>query len=334
MNRIIIFTASNVPLRHFDSFNNSKLWEVLPLPHSALRNELKKADSDTIYFTDYASIPEQDKTRDLNYLLKKQDVQRAIIDRKNEIDDPAELLMRGCDYISGRLLKNGIKPARLNKFTTWRSANAGDSEAMPPAAVKSLEKISSQLVPENGWAGIKSGKEYTFFMLFTEISIPSEWKKKSGNVHLNEIKQKFQTVVERISAAFDGKIWIWNEYGGLVLFCFDGSSCSPVIPAMKLLLNRALISIEDFDLHTPIRLRASMHLGNTIWKARGETGTIISDSLNSIFHLGTKYTPLDDLDITEDIYKLLIPRLKKLFNKAGSFEGRNIYRLCHLEVIT
>ena len=334
MNKIIIFTLSNIPLKHFDSFSNSKTWEVISLPHSDLRSELKKAGPDTIYITDFASLPEEDRTRDLNYLLKKQDVQRAVIDRKNEIEDPADLLMKGCDYFSGSLLKNGLKPARLNKYANWLNVNSGGIEPQLPAAEETHSATPQYIVPDDGWAGIKNGKEYTFFMLFAEISIPAEWKKKSGNVHLNELKQTFQAVVERTTASCGGKVWIWNEYGGLVLFPFNGSSCSPVIPAMKLLLNRILISIEDFNLHTPIQLRSSMHLGNTVWKARGKTGTIISDSLNSIFHLGTKYTPLNDFDITEDVFTLMIPRLKKLFHEAGTFEGRKIYRLLHLDVMT
>ncbi|HAK46481.1 MAG TPA: hypothetical protein DCO79_11260, partial [Spirochaeta sp.] len=68
--------------------------------------------------------------------------------------------------------------------------------------------------------------------------------------------------------------------------------------------------------HTPIRLKVSMHLGTTTWKARGKTGTIISDSLNSIFHLGTKYTPLNEMDITEEVYNELPAGIQKMFTDA------------------
>ncbi len=169
-------------------------------------------------------------------------------------------------------------------------------------------------------------------MLFTEISIPAGWKKKSGSVHLNQLKETFQSVVEREVTACDGRLWIWNEYGGLVLFPYDGKSSEAVIPAIKLMLNRVLISVEDFQLHRSLNLRAAMHLGTTKYKTRGKTGTIISDSINSIFHLGTKFTPLDDFDITEVVYDVLPERVKKLFREAGSFEDRNIFRLRHFEV--
>ncbi|MBP7583491.1 MAG: hypothetical protein KBA61_05635, partial [Spirochaetes bacterium] len=33
------------------------------------------------------------------------------------------------------------------------------------------------------------------------------------------------------------------------------------------------------------------HVGNTVYRVRGDTGSIISDSINSIFHLGQKYAP-------------------------------------------
>lgn len=336
MNRIVIFTDSNIVLKYFSSFTNSNRWELQQLPHADLRRELKKADNLSLYLSDYASIPETQRTKDLNYLLKKQDAARGIIDRKNEIIDPADLLMKGCDYFGGNLLKAGIKPARLNRYETFFNPlqNTENNSLAANEESKKTVKTSPFIIPEEGWKGIKSGKEYTFLMLFVEISLPSEWKKKSGNVHLNQIKQTFQTVVEKQVAPYDGRLWIWNEYGGLILFPFNGTTCTPVVPAIKLLLNRVLISIEDFRLHSPISLRASMHIGTTTWKARGKTGTIISDSLNSIFHLGTKYTPVNDFDITEEVYSLLIPGLKNLFIEAGSFEGRKIFRLCHIDVIS
>ena len=323
MNKLIIFTDSIIPVKQLAAFEESKKWELIPLPHAQFRRKLKNPDSETIYLFDYASSCDENKTKDLKYLLKKQDAPRGVIDRKNEIIDPAELLINRCDYISGKLLKTGIKPQRVIKYVNFPYINTPK---------QSTPEKESTIITADGWTNIKSGKEYSFLMLFAEITISSEWKKKSGSVHLNKVKQDFQTVVEKTITPYDGKIWIWNESGGLILFPFDGTSTSAVVPAIKLLLNRIIFSVEDFDLHMPINLKAAMHLGTTTWRTRGKTGKIISDSLNSIFHLGTKYTPLNDFDITEEVYVRLIPGLKKLFFEAGSFEGRNIYRLCHLEV--
>ena len=334
MNKIRVFTESKAVSKHFGSIEKSSKWDFTTVSQSELRKELKSPEPETIYILDHDTIPEDEKSKNLNYFIKKDNAARIVLDRRNAIEDPADLLMKGCDYINGRLLKTGIKTARLNKYADFFRNINGDDDVREKAPAGISGRKPGHIRSENGWEGIKSGREYTFFMLFTEMSLPADWKTKSGSVHLNQLKQTFQSVAEKYSSECGGRLWIWNEYGGLILFPYTGRSCSPVIPGIKLMLNRALISIEDFNLHIPISLRVSMHLGNTTWKARGKTGTIISDSINSIFHLGTKYTPLNDMDITEDLYKALPPKLQSLFTEDGTFEERKIYRLCHMEVIS
>lgn len=328
MNSIIIFAGTAAVQKKLESSFSSS-WNISTRSFSELRKLLKNPDSETFYIFDYTSSEENSRRKDISYFLKKTDLPRAVADRKKEIADPADIVMKNCDYISGSLLKDGgYKAARLNKYREF--ANAELQSLQPATAVTDS---SSHKIQTDGWNGIRSGKSYSFFMLYTEISLPAEWKKNSGKTHLDKIKQTFQTVAEREASFCDGRIWIWNEYGGLILFPYTGNFCIPVIAPLKLMMNRLLISVEDFSHHSPINIKASMHLGKTIWKSRGKTGTIISDSLNSIFHLGTQYTPLNNFDITEEVYTDLQPELKKIFSKAGTFEERNIYRLHHMEIL-
>ena len=333
MKKVMIFCEGSAVRKFFSTISNSRSWQVDFLPHEELRKTIRKAEPADLCLIDYASVEDAEKQKTLNFILRREEPARGIIDRKNEITDPASLLMKGTDYIGNPLLKAGIGTDRLNKsvdfhyFYTDRTA-----EEVCEEQDAEDEGGAEYIIPEGGWQGVKSGKEYSFVMLFTEIAIPAEWKKKSGEGHLSELKQTFQHVVERETGPFDGKIWIWNEYGGLVLFPFDGGTAGAVIPAIKLLLNRVLISVEDFRLHSAINLRAAIHIGTTVYKSRGKTGTIISDSINSIFHLGTQFTRLDDLDITEEVLELLPDRLQNLFTETGEFENRNIYRLKHFEV--
>ena len=327
MTRIMLFTDSPAPEKLLSEVKRSSKWDLVSYPHSDLRKCLRNFSADTLCLIDYASIESDEKSRTIKYLKKKKQVPAGIIDRNNEIPDPAEIMMNGTDYISAKLLKTGLSPGRLKKFIDFHSTFVLQPEETEKTAEAACKPISG------GWAGIKSGREYPFFMFMAEISIPQEWKKKSGTDHLNFLKKTFQDVTGRVTEPYEGRIWIWNDYGGLVLFPYEGPSGNPVISGIKLLMNRVLVSVEDFKLHSPISLRIAMHLGTTTWKARGKTGTIISDSINSIFHLGTKYTPLNDFDITEDVYNCLEPRVKELFTGAGSFEGRNIFRLRHFEII-
>ncbi|MBI9107723.1 MAG: hypothetical protein JEZ04_13325 [Spirochaetales bacterium] len=333
MKEIVLFSDSPAVRKHFIGIENSRNWDLQMLPHAELRNRLKNNKAD-LYLLDYASVDEENKKKDLDFLLRKTGVISGIIDRKSEIADPAGILMRGADYFGNSLLKKGIKPERLNRSVEFlmKSVEKNISSSSAAPAEQTENTNTRYIIPENGWRGVKSGMDYSFLMLFTEISFPAEWKKKSGQAHLDKLKYIFHMVVEREIEKYDGKVWIWNEYGGLILFPFNGESAAAVISAVKLLLNRVLISIEDFQLHSSINMRAAMHLGTTTYKTRGKTGTIISDSINSIFHLGTQFTPLDNLDITEEVYHHLTPRIKNLFRKTGFFEDRNIFRLNHFEV--
>lgn len=336
MKKLIVFTDSTPVKKSFAAVDSSRSWNLQFLPVSDLRRAVKEETDTELFLYDSASATDDSKQKDLNYIQRKNGAAKGIIDRKNEIIDPAGIIMKGTDYFSGSMMKEGIKPERLNKSIAFYKSSALENADLPEAVQqtgKTARKPAPKYIPpDGGWHGVKSGHDYTFFMLFAEISIPTGWKKKSGSVHLNKLKETFQSVVERESAAGDGKVWIWNEYGGLVLFPYGGNSSDAILPAVKLMLNRVMISVEDFQLHTPIKLRAAMHLGTTKYKVRGKTGTIISDSINSIFHLGTKFTPLDDFDITEAVYDVVPERVQKLFSEAGSFEDRNIFRLRHFEV--
>jgi hypothetical protein len=333
MEQIILFADSPAAEKLLLKINKSSKWKLDAFPHNDLRKRLRNPSPGVLHLIDYASIENEEKQKTIKYLKKKNQVPIGFIDRNNEIPDPAEIMFSGADYISGKLLREGLTNGRLKEFIDFHSAcflqpgkEDNDEEA---AGFQSRQKFK----PVGGWEGVKSGNEYPFFMFMAEISIPQEWKKKSGSDHLNFLKKTFQDVTERVTEPYGGRIWIWNDYGGLVLFPYEGPSSHPVVSGIKLLMNRVLVSVEDFNLHSPISIRVAMHLGTTTYKARGKTGTIISDSINSIFHLGIKYTPLNDFDITEDVYNCLEDRVKDLFTDAGSYEGRHIFRLRHFEII-
>lgn len=335
MKKVKVLTDSSTVKKHFTTIERSRSWEIEYLPVNGFRNIINNDSETDLYLLDNASVTETEKQKTLNYILRHTSHATGVIDRRNEISDPAMIISRGTDYIGNNLLKEGIKTERLNKSIDIHeifSLNIKSRTYRTMTEKTSKPDTDAHIISKDGWNGIKSGDEYSFLMMFTEISIPEEWKKKSGSDHLNQLKQIFHDVIRRETAPYDGRIWIWNEYGGLILFPFDGETIEGVIPAVKLLLNRTLISIEDFRLHSTVNLRIASHIGRTVYQSRGKTGTIISDSINSLFHLGTKFTPLNDMDITESLYLLLPENIQKLFSPAGFFENREIYRLCHFEV--
>ena len=79
-------------------------------------------------------------------------------------------------------------------------------------------------------------------------------------------------------------------------------------------------------MNTVITYRLVMHIGNSVFKKRGSTGNIISDTMNSIFHIGQKYIEPKNFNITEDVLRYLKNGLKENFVPDGNFEGNDIYK--------
>jgi hypothetical protein len=125
----------------------------------------------------------------------------------------------------------------------------------------------------------------------------------------------------------NGRVWMWMDFCGLVLIPFDGERCEAVLSCLRMVMNRVIISAEECDLGILLSYRIALHIGNTVYRARGDTGTIISDSINSIFHLGQKFARPGHFLVTENAEPFIPAGVRDLFRSEGVYEGRMIYRL-------
>lgn len=120
---------------------------------------------------------------------------------------------------------------------------------------------------------------------------------------------------------------MWSEYGGLVLFPFDGKNCDAVLTAYRMCLNRTIISAEEFDFDTLLSYRIALHIGNTLYRPRGKTGSIIADSVNFIFHLGHQFAQPGEFCLTSTVFPYVPKGLESSFVDSGVFEGYRVYRM-------
>jgi len=176
-----------------------------------------------------------------------------------------------------------------------------------------------------GWKEIQNGREYTFFFLYVEINMLDEWKKKSGSTHIGDIQEVFHHHIESTIKPLGGRIWMWMNNGGVVLFPFKGSHCPCIEACLRLILNRHIISIEEYTYNSLITYTMAVHLGNTIYKTRGQTGEIVSDSVNFLFHVGKKFARREQFYVTENVFPFIEPGFKDLFMENGTFEGVRMY---------
>ena len=139
-----------------------------------------------------------------------------------------------------------------------------------------------------------------------------------------EILKKF---VEHRAELTGGKLWIWLDNTGVVLYPFENRSCNAVYAGIRLMLDRMIFCIEESISSKLFSFKVALHVGNIEFKKRGETGEIVSDVMNTVFHLGQRFTDYGDFTVSREALSFSPPGYLKLFIFEGKYEGLQIYRL-------
>ena len=320
MIKLIVCTSEATIKRRFDAANRSRAYETVFVTYEDIKNVDPTAA--TLLYIDVESVP-KDLEKSVRSLSKREYLRVGIIDKKGVLKDIAALFHHGVvDYLGPALSKLEISTKRLKEVFDFRPVETQEATAVAPEP-----KSNSWKIAEDGWKSIKSGHEYTFVLLYVEIDLVSEWQEKSGRAHMNEVLSAFHKHIERIISPLGGKVWMWAENAGLVLFPFDGETCPLVETCFKLVLDRRLMSAEYYTYNTLITYRMALHIGNTVYQSRGKTGTLISDTVNFMFHLGQKYLSARNFHITDAVEPFVPPGLKKCFAPTGPFENHEILRM-------
>ncbi len=284
-----------------------------------IKKTISSIPAGSIVYVDLSVCKTAEVARTIKLLEGQKHILWGIIDGKNFIKDPADLFHRGAaDYVGKEAIKSRISSARLQRVLSFRNIEVAEEPA--------VATISNCVPSGKDWSGVRDGKEYTFCLLYFELDNQAELKKNASDRQVKERSQVVHDFLERSMVQLGGKVWIWAGFGGVVLIPFDGEHCDAVLAAVRMQINRTIISIEGCRLGLKVSYRLALHLGNTVYRTRGETGTIISDSINSLYHLGQKFAKPGDLLITEEMERFIPPGIQDLFVNAGVYEGRCIFR--------
>jgi len=325
--KILVFSDQKKLEELFAPAVKSRSHTLEILPRQYCRNRLKQLEEPHLVYYDIHQMEEKAYWKELRFLLRQPRIRTAVLDSRGIMEDPAAFFHEGgADYLGKGIFKSGLNPRRLKLLQDFlgevpaepEAADAGNCEQIIPPAL---------LIPDGDWKKVRQGQEYFFCFLYAELDLTSDWKKKSGMEHLKQVKETFHEYIRKTVEPLNGRIWMWNEFGGLVLFPYGEGPCSMVVAATRLMVNRTIASCEDFPFKTPISYRLGLHMGETVYRDRGKTGTIVSDTVNFVFHLGTKYAQPGNLYITRPVWERTHPGLKDLFLPEGEFEGREIFRM-------
>ena len=235
----------------------------------------------------------------------------GVVDRKGGICDPAALFFAGAsDYLGPQVLRAAIESGRIAKALVFAGLQGG---AQPEAEV---------LPAFPGWSCLARDEEVTVRFCYAALSGQKELLERIGEKRLNKLREDFASFLGPWAAECGGIVWIKETAGCLVLFPPADEGMNPVLAAFRLILDRAIIGYEVFSLETPLSFHFAFHAGTTMWRPPGSTGTVVSDDVNYVFHLGTKASADGVILVSGKAGGAIPDCLRDLFVTQGDFEGR------------
>ncbi len=272
---------------------------------------------DAYVYVSLQGVEPADEKGLLDTLCKTLGGRFGVIDPERRIEDPVVFLARGAkDYLGPEIVDKKLPTKRFADLLDPIEAKAPRPEDAPGLT----------LYKPSGWADVSAGSEYTFGMLYAHLDESTIRRETLSSQRLEKTIRRFRELLQQHVEPFGGKIWIWRDSGGLVLFPFDGSTSAGIVPALRMHLNRRLISVEEFGTSNEVSFRLVHHIGSTEYRPRGRTENVVSDAVNIIFHIGDRYALPGSMLATDTSMHFATPKLRKLFQLLDTFEGRRIFR--------
>ncbi|HKJ86356.1 MAG TPA: hypothetical protein VKA06_09795 [Spirochaetia bacterium] len=323
---IIVVTSSRSVKKAFASAGRSRTYSVEFMSPDRIKDALAHADSlpESFLYLDADGTDVRTLKRRIKSLRDARPYRYGIIDPGGNVADVAELFHHAAaDYVSKPLLGAGVSTARLRRVVEFEPVpvvrNANDH--VP-------EHENHQIFPSGtDWTSVRDGEEYTFLMLYAGIDEAGDLRRKSSEAFLGSLRKSFSSMLENAFADFNARVWMWKEDEGLLLMPFDGRQIDAMIPALRQVLNRAPINVDEFSQYGELSWRLALHLGNTTYRSGGRTGSIVSESLNFLFHLGSQFVDPGGLAVTAPCYALIPEPVRPLLNHRGEFESVHVYAL-------
>ena len=319
---VIVFSDRTETRGRFLRLERSRTVRVRHHPRSELNKVLRTAPQEAFVYLDVSGYEVHDRERVLKYLRRYGKQRYGVIDPEGRVSDAGLLFLEGASDYTGAACVGQITLERVRKALLLR-AHTVEAEREPEAG----SRVAEYIVSGNDWERILPDREYTFCLMYIALDRKVQLKRNLSDKLIAEADSSFRSYIEGSVSRSRGRLWIWNDFEGLVLFPFDGKQCDAVLVCIRLLLSRTIYSVENPFFNSKLSFSISLHLGNTVYRRSGDTGTIVSDSINTVFNIGRKFGERGNLYITSQVYDYAPPGLRGQFCPEGRFEGFEILRM-------
>jgi class 3 adenylate cyclase len=283
---------------------------------------------DDLQYLDLSGLTAADGKKAAGQLKRRcKNAHWGIIDPKGTAKDPAQWFFDGAaDYIGPAALKEGLTAKRLKAAAAWRLAGTGERPAAKPEekAAKRGIKLPAEAFP--AWKNMSAGQHIEAYLLYASLQGKTGLSTRLGETAYEQFYRKLLAFLHGNFKSAEGLLWM--ETGKDCLFLVPPrAKCveAAVVSCLRLLISAPRIAVETLNLNIPVNFVFGLHYGSITYKPPGKTGTVVSDAVNFIFHLGTKRAETGRLTVSDEVPDVTIsPKLQDLFVKAGEFEGRRL----------
>ena len=273
----------------------------------------------------------------------------GVIDPKGNIKDPATLFFdEASDYLGPDFFikkPKVIDPKRLKTASKWRFEFSSKALNKNLKKLASKELVSKELasslstglpktgikIPPStlfpGWKKMQTGKTMPFYLLHCAIKGKMSLNTRLGEINHAHLQQRLLAYLYHSFRDADGLVWMDSGKDFLFLLPPKTKNAEVVAKAcLKMLASAPLIAIESLGLTIPVNFVFAMHYGSIRYSPPGKTGTVVSDAVNFIFHLGGKKAEPGRFTISGELPDGSIPKaLEDCFVSSGEFEGRKTW---------
>jgi hypothetical protein len=291
----------------------------------------------SLSYIDVSGIPADELKKTLTQIKKVcKDASWGIIDPKGNIKDPAVLFFEGAsDYLGPVFFKDSIAvdAKRIKEVLQWRKAFGSGNESAKStdtAQGSSLFKSGIKLPAASifpGWNKMQTGKAIPLYLIFCSFEGKTTLDSRVGEKVLAQVHKRFTSLLNNYFDEADGLLWIDSGKDCLFIIPPRIKNAEAAIKAcMRMIVSAPQLTLETLGLTIPINFTFALHYGSINYKPPGKTGTVVSDAVNSVFHLGAKKAEPGRLVITSELPDGTIPKsLEDCFVPAGEYEGRKVW---------
>ncbi|MDR2542525.1 MAG: hypothetical protein LBC80_03635 [Treponema sp.] len=302
--------------------------------------ECLSKDAD-IFYIDIAGLSDAEIKKTLD-IIKKGAIETpwGIIDSRGIIKDPAAIFFEGAsDYIGSHFFKDPKKivTKRFDNAIQWYKKLKATSILPDKIDKKTDNKSKSDILRTGikfpaaknfpGWKKMETGKTMPFFLLYCSMQGKDPLDSRVEEKALSQIYNRFVNLLNSKLKKWDGLNWI--DTGNDCLFLLPPKQdCveATIKDCLRMIICAPLISLETLMIKIPVNFVFALHYGTISYKPPGKTGTVVSDAVNAVYHLGAKKAQPGRLTISSEVPDGSVPKsLEDCFVDAGVYEGRKIW---------